>query len=96
MYLCMYLFIYLFIYFLGLHELHMEVPRLGGRIGAIAVGLRHSHSHTGSQPHLRPTPHSSWQHQIINPLSQARDGTPSSWKLVGLITTQPQRELPTQ
>ena len=27
-----------------------------GRIGAVATGLRQSHSNTGSKPHLRPTP----------------------------------------
>ena len=50
----------------------------------------HSHSHAGSQPRLRPTPqltaildlscirdlhHSSQQHQILNPLIEARDRT---------------------
>ena len=28
----------------------MEVPRLGGPIGAIAVGLHHSHSNATSEP----------------------------------------------
>ena len=27
-----------------------------GLIGAVAAGLYHSHSNTGSEPHLRPTP----------------------------------------
>ena len=27
-----------------------------GLIGAVAAGLRQSHSNTGSEPHLRPTP----------------------------------------
>ena len=27
-----------------------------GRIRAVAAGLHHSHSNTGSEPHLRPTP----------------------------------------
>ena len=27
-----------------------------GRIGAVATSLCHSHSHTGSEPHLPPTP----------------------------------------
>ena len=35
---------------------HMEVPRLGGLIGAIAAGLRQSHSNVGPEPCLRPTP----------------------------------------
>ena len=37
---------------------------------------------------------SSWQPQILNPLSKARDGTVSSWILVGFVTTEPWRELP--
>ena len=27
-----------------------------GQIGAVATGLRQSHSNAGSEPHLRPTP----------------------------------------
>ena len=30
--------------------------RAQGRIGAAAASLHHSHSNTGSKPHLRPTP----------------------------------------
>ena len=33
----------------------MEVPRLGGRIRATAVGLHHSHSKAGPEPPLQPT-----------------------------------------
>ena len=48
-----------FLPFLGLHPWHMEVPRLGGLIGAVAAGLHHSHSNSGSEPlepRLWPTP----------------------------------------
>ena len=45
-----------------------------GRIGAVAAGLRHSHSNAGSEPHLQPTP-SSRPHRILNPLSKGRDRT---------------------
>ena len=44
------------------------------RNGAAAPGLRHSHSHAGSELPF-DLHHSSWQHRILNPLSQARDGT---------------------
>ena len=44
------------------------------QIGATAAGLCHSHSNARSEPHL-PLHHSSWQCQILNPLSQARDRT---------------------
>ena len=38
--------------------------------------------------------HSSWHHQIPDPLGEARDGTTSSWILVRFITAEPQRERP--
>ena len=44
-----------------------------GPIEAIAAGLRHSHSNAGSK--LVFDLHSSWQRQILNPLSKARDRT---------------------
>ena len=47
---------FFFLVFLGLHLQHMEVPRLGGLIGAVATGLHHSHSNVGSELHLQPTP----------------------------------------
>ena len=47
---------FFFFVFLGLHLWHVEVPRLEGRIRATAAGLRHSHSNTGSEPCLQPTP----------------------------------------
>ena len=37
------------------HPWHMEVPRLGGRIGHAAASLRHSHN-SRSEPHPPPTP----------------------------------------
>ena len=43
-----------------------------GLIGAVSAGLPHSHSNAGSNPCLQPTPQ---QHQILNPLSEARDRT---------------------
>ena len=47
-----------------------------GQIRATAASLPHSHSNTGSKPHLKVAlHHSSWQHQIPNPLSKARDWT---------------------
>ena len=47
---------FFFSFFLGPHPQHMEVPVLWGQIGATAASLCHSHSNTGSEPHLRPTP----------------------------------------
>ena len=49
-------FHFLLFCFLGPYLWHMEVPRLGVEIGAIAVGLHHSHSNMESKLHLQPTP----------------------------------------
>ena len=60
-----------------------------GWIWAAAARLHHSHSNTGSEPHL-------WQCQIPNPLSHwARLGIKpaSSWVLVGFVTAEAQWEL---
>ena len=38
--------------FLGPHPWQMDVPRLGGRIEAVAADRRPSHSHMGSEPRL--------------------------------------------
>ena len=55
-----------------------------GQIGPTAAGLRHSNRDMGSEPCLQPTLNSQ-QHQILNPLSKTRDGTESSWILVGFV-----------
>ena len=49
-------FFSLFFVFLGPHQQHMEVPRLGVKSGAVATGLCHSHSKARSEPHMWPTP----------------------------------------
>ena len=51
----------------------MEVPRLGVSIGAVAASL--SQSQQLELNHICDLLHSSWQCQIRNPLSQARDQT---------------------
>ena len=48
--------IFFFLPFLGLLPRHMKVPRLGGRIGAVAAGLCQSHSNARSKLGLQPTP----------------------------------------
>ena len=45
-----------------------------GLSGATAAGLHHSHSNTGSEPHLWPTPQL-MATQILNPPREARDRT---------------------
>ena len=55
-------FIYLFIYLFGLFAIFWAAPaayggsQARGPIGAIAAGLRQSHSNAGSEPRLQPTP----------------------------------------
>ena len=66
-----------------------------GQILATVASLHHSHSNAGSELSLRPTPQqhkaparslTCWARPGIEPLS--------SWILVGLVTAEPQRELP--
>ena len=45
-----------------------------GGIGTAAAGLHHSHS-KANPSHICDLHHSSQQYQILNPLSEARDGT---------------------
>ena len=49
---------YLFIYFCLFRAAPTayQGSQARGPIGAVATGLHHSHSNTGSEPHLRPTP----------------------------------------
>ena len=67
-----YLFIYLLICFLGPYLKHMEVPRLGVPselqllASTIATAMR-------DESWVCDLHHSSWRHQILNPLSEARD-----------------------
>ena len=49
--------------------------RVRGWIRAGAAGLCHSNSNEGSKLHLEPTLQHTWQCQILNPLSKARDRT---------------------
>ena len=73
-YLFICVFIYLFICFLGLHPLHIEVPRLG-----VKLELQQPAYTTATAMldpcHVCNLHHSSQQRQILNPLSEARDGT---------------------
>ena len=68
-----YLFIYLFLLFKAT-PMAYGGSQARGQIGAVAASLHHSHSYARSKPCLQPTP-SSWQCQIFNLLSGARDRT---------------------
>ena len=49
-------FFCLFLPFLGPIPRHIGGSQARGLIGAVATGLRQSHSNAGSEPHLQPTP----------------------------------------
>ena len=67
-----YLFLFLFFCFLGPHPWHMEVPRLGVKLKlqlpAFTMAIRNLSC-------ICDLHHSSWQHCIPDPLSEARDQT---------------------
>ena len=75
---------------LGPHPWHMKVPRPG-----VSLELE---LHTYATATAMPDPscicdlhHSSRQHRILNPRSEARDGTYLySWILIGFFTAEPQ------
>jgi len=79
--------------FFLLHPQHMEVPRLGVEL---ELQLPAYTTATGTQGLSLACDlhHSSWQRQILNPLSEARDRTRTSWILVRFVSTVPQWELP--
>ena len=86
----LFFFFLVFLPFLGLNPRHMEVPRLGVQSEpqppayATATAIR-------DPSHVCDLHHSSWQHWILNPLSEARDWT---LILVGFTSAVPQRGLP--
>ena len=82
-----------FFVFLGPHPLHMEVPRLGVELElqlppfAIAIA-------TQNLSLICNLHHSSWQHRIINPLSEAKDRTCILMDTSQVVTTEPQQGTP--
>ena len=68
-------FVCLFVFcFLGPHPWHMEVPRL--RAESELQPPAHATATAMQRPSCISDPHhSSWQHQILDPLSKARDIT---------------------
>ena len=67
------LFTYLFTaLFLGSHPWHMEVPRLGVKL-ELQLPVYTTATATPDPSRVCDLHHSSWQCQILNPLSEARD-----------------------
>ena len=69
----------------------MEVPRLGGQIGAVAAGLRHSHSNGGSTSVTYITAHG--KAGFLTHRARPETEPESPCILVGFVTAEPQREI---
>ena len=67
-------FVFFFLSFLGPHLQHMEVPRLGVQL-ELQLPATATATETQDPSCICNLHHSSWQCQILNPLSEARDQT---------------------
>ena len=67
-------FFFFFFVFLGPHPQHMEVPRLGVK-SELKLMAYTAATAMPDPSYICDLHHSSGQHQIPNPLSEARDGT---------------------
>ena len=68
-----FLFFFLsFFFFLGPYLQHMEVPRLGVEL-ELQLPAYTTATAMPDSSRICDLHHSSWQHQILNPLSEARD-----------------------
>ena len=85
---------YFFLSFLGLHLQRMEVPRLGVETEQHLLAYPTATT-TPNQSHVCHLQHrSSWQCQIPNPLSGARDRTCVLMDtMLGSLFAEPQQEL---
>ena len=93
--LCQFFFFFFFFFcFLGPHPQHMEIPRLGVKL-ELQPQAYTTATATWDPSHICNLYHSSQQHWIPNPLSEARDQTcilmDPGWS--GSLTTEPWREL---
>ena len=81
-------FFFFFFVFLGPHPQRMEVPRLGVE-SELQLPIYTTATAMQDLGHIFDLHHSSWQHQILNPLSNARVEPASSWMLVSFISAMP-------
>ena len=81
---------YLFIYFcfLGLHPRHVEVPRLGFE-SELQLPTYTTTTAMQDPGCICGLHNSSWQHGMLNPLSEVRDGTYNLMVLVRFISVMP-------
>ena len=66
------IFFFFFFFFLGLYLWHMEIPRLGVELELQLLAYTTAMA-MPDPSHVCDLHHSSWQHQILNPLSEAGD-----------------------
>jgi len=78
--------------FSGPHPGHMEIPRLGVQ-SELQPPACATATATQDRSLVFNRHHSSQQRLILNPLSEARDLTETSWFLVRFISAAPQQEL---
>ena len=82
---CTHFFLFFFLSsfaFLGPHVRHMLVPKLGVKLELQLLAC--TTATTRDLSHVCKRHHSSWQHRILNPLIEARDGTPILMNLSGV------------
>ena len=72
--LCFFQILFYFLLFLGPHPWHMEAPRLGVE-SELQLPAYTRATATPDPRSVCDRHHSSWQHQILYPLSEARDQT---------------------
>ena len=70
----------------------MEVPKLGVQL-ELQLPAYTTATATPDLSRVYDLHHSSQQHRVLSPLSEARDRTASSWILVRFVSTKPQGEL---
>ena len=87
-----FLFVCLFV-LLGPHPWHMEVPRVGVKLELQSPAYTTATA-TPDPSCICDLHHSSREHRILNPLSEARIEPVSSWILARFLSAAPRRELP--
>ena len=69
---CIIFFFFVFLSFLGPHPRHVEIPRLGVEL-ELQLPAYATATAMQDTSHIYDLHHSSWQHRILNPVSEARD-----------------------
>ena len=85
-------FSFLSFFFFRPHPGCMEFPRLGVE-SELQLPAYTTATATRDPRHICDLQHSSQQHQILTPLSKARDGTHILMEANGFVTAEPPREL---